>query len=460
MRGLCVLCAAGLMGSAAWASEAQSYSIDLKYDPASGEVTAKTDVALKPEPGAKTVTFYLHDELAIASVKIGGKPVPFDQTIVPYDYSYDTKASRVVVQTEGRDLSGGLAVAYKGRFSPSAARSPSDYMRGDRDGLYLRSYAYSLWFPVFAEANSTFPAVDFPSVRITAPADFHAVFIGEQIARVEKNGLATATWQAKSVGPYDAQLTLRRFAVKHSHGMTTYSLKDPASEAAADRILGYADRLFAYYRTHYRQTAAERPLHMIEEPKYGDIAGGNMVGLNETDWRTIQPDGEEMITLAHELVHAFVQTPTAKTDPIFTFQIEGFPSYFHLPALASVLGEDWYAKRLDKIEKLYQERRSTGKMGGEKMPPEKPILAIGLDELGIYKDVFVLNDRALLFWDYLRRKMPPAAFDALVRALTASSDVTAKNFFALIARHAPALQSDAHRWLETTDYPNEFRRNF
>jgi hypothetical protein len=457
MRGLCVLCAVGLLGTGAWASEAQKYSIDLKYDPGSGKVAAVAGVILKPVPATKTVTFYLHDELNVASVTIGDKPVVFRQAVVDYDYSYDTKANKVDVETAG--LAGPLVVAYQGRFSPSQARSPSDYMRGDRDGLYLRSYAYSLWFPVFAESNASFPAVDFEAVKITAPAGFRAVFVGEETHYVERSGWATSVWQAKSIGPYEAQLTLGRFAIKRNGAVIAYYLKDPASEAAADRILSYADKLLSYYRAHYRQAAADRPIHMVEEPKYGDIAGANMVGLSEANWRDIKPDGYEIITLAHELVHAFVQTPTAKTDPLYAFQVEGFPSYFHLPALASILGQAWYDKTLDGIEKRYLERRATGKDGADTLPPEKPILAMTPDEVGTYKDTFVLNDRALLFWDYLRRKMTLTAFDALVRELTASPEVSTGNFFALIEKHAPAFSADAHLWLETTAYSQGFRRN-
>lgn len=458
MRGLVILGCAALMGTSAWASEAERYSIDLKYDPGSTQVSAAAQVRLKPQSPAKTVTFYLHDELAVTAVTIGGKAAVFDQSIVPFDYSYDTKANRITVQTGGRDLSAGLKVDYHGRFSPSAARSPSDYMRGDKDGLYLRSYAYSLWFPIFAEDHSSFPAVDFERVTITAPADMRAVFVGEETDRVEKKGQASATWTARAVGPYDAQLTIGRFAVKRSNGMATYYLKDTASEAAAERILAYADKLFAYYRNHYRQTAAERPIHLVELPKYGDIASANMVGLSEADWRTIQPDGYEMITLAHELVHAFVQTQTPKSDPLYAFQIEGFPSYFHLPALAQVLGEAWYGKTLDTVQKNYLRRRATGKDGDDVLPREKPILSMTPDDVSRYKDTFVLNDRALLFWDYLRRKMARQEFDALVHDLTAAPAVTAESFFGLIGKHAPVLVGDAHRWLETTQYPQEFTR--
>lgn len=461
MRGLFAFGLSGLLlGSAAWASEAQSYAIDLTYSPSSGRTSITAEVKLKPEPQAKTVVFYLHDELKVTAVRIGGKSVSFRQTTVPYDYSYDTKAARIEVETDGRDPGEGLEVVYNGWFSPSKARSPSDYMRGDHDGLFLRSYAYSLWFPIFAEDRTGFPPVNFEKVRISAPKNYRAAFIGNEISRTERNGMATATWQATAVGPYDAQLTIRPFAVDHCGGLDAYHLTDSASADAAGRVCDEAGKLLAFYSSHYRAKAASRSILLVQEPAYGDIAGANMIGLADERWRQIKSDGDEVETLAHELVHAFVQTPTPKSDSLYVFQVEGFPSYFHLPALASVLGEDWYGHQLDRIQKLYLERRTTGKMGGEKMPPEKPILTIGPEEIGTYKDVFVLNDRALLFWDYLRRKMVRQDFDALVRELTASPEVTTKSFFGLIATHAPALQSDAHRWLETTDYPNEFRRNF
>jgi hypothetical protein len=460
MRGLFAFGLSGLLlGSAAWASEAQSYAIDLTYSPFSGRTSVVARVKLKPEP-AKTVVFYLHDELKVTAVRVDGRSVSFRQTTVPYEYSYDTKAARIEVETEGRDISGGLEVVYNGRFSPSAARSPSDYMRGDRDGLYLRSYAYSLWFPIFAEDRTSFPAVDFDKVRISAPKDYRAVFVGDEISRTELNGMATATWRATAVGPYDAQLTIRPFVVERCGGLLAYHLADTASADAAGRVCDEAGKLLAFYTGHYRDKAANHGVLLVQEPAYGDIAGANMIGLSDARWRGIKSDGDEIETLAHELVHAFVQTPTAKSDPLYAFEVEGFPSYFHLPALASILGQAWYDKKLDALEKRYLERRATGRDGSEALPPEKPILAMTADDVGKYKDTFVLNDRALLFWDYLHRKMTPAAFDGLVRELTASPEVTAKSFFALIARHAPALEPDAHRWLETAEYPSEFRRNF
>jgi hypothetical protein len=460
MRAFAALvCAAILASGAARASEAEKYRLTLGYDPASRQVTATAIVALKPEPSAKTIRFYLHDELTVSAITAGGKALAFRQEPVAYDYSYTTKASRVEVRVDGADLSKGLTIAYAGPFSPSAARSPSDYMRGDADGLYLRSYGYSLWFPIFAESGASFPPADF-ELTVSAPAAFHSVFVGQMLGRKEKAGIATETWQAKAVGPFDAQLTLRRFVVKQTGPVATYFLPDDASVAASGRIGALSRKLLAYYAAHYRGKAAGQTIHVVEEPEFGDTASGNVIGLQEKHWRTISEDGPEAVTLAHELVHAFVQTPTPVDDRLYAFELEGFPSYFHLPALASVLGEDWYQARQDAVQKAYLERRVSGKdRRGDALPPEKPILSLSASDVGTYKDVFVLNDRALLFWDFLRRKMARHDFDALVRDLTGRPHVTAADFFGLIATYAPNLQADAHTWLETTDFPDRLRRS-
>ncbi|HEX8936732.1 MAG TPA: hypothetical protein VF776_00555, partial [Sphingomicrobium sp.] len=104
MRGLCVLWAFGLLSTGAFASEARSYSIDLKYEPGTATVTAVAGVVLKPETGAKTLTFYLHDELNVTSITIAGRKAAFRQTTVPYEYSYDTKANKVEVEAAAGPL--------------------------------------------------------------------------------------------------------------------------------------------------------------------------------------------------------------------------------------------------------------------------------------------------------------------------------------------------------------------
>jgi hypothetical protein len=448
-----------LLAPPASAATVRKYDISLRYDPATTRVDAAVTLKLAPGNDGDLV-FYLHDELTVSSLSVGGKPLSFRQEIVPYDFSYDLKANRVRVAVGGANLSGGLKVVYAGRFSPSALRSPSDYMRGDKDGLFLRSYGYSLWFPIFAEAQQQLPPADFGRVRISLPAAFHAVFVGEFLGRSEKNGIATDTWTAKEVGGFDAQLTIRRFRVTRIGPVTTYYLSDAPSVASAGRIAALSGTLLEYYRSHYRAAAADRPIYVVQEPEYGDIAGHNVIGVQDKAWRAITPQSWEAETLAHELVHAFVQTKTPVNDPFYAFEVEGFPSYFHLPALASVLGDDFYEKRMDRVQKRYLERRASGKDGnGDPLPPEKPLFAMTQTDVGLYKDMFVLNDRALLFWDYLRRRLDRPVFDDFVRALTARPTVTAADFFALLQGRAPGVAADAHLWLETAEYPERFHRS-
>ena len=91
------------------------------------------------------------------------------------------------------------------------------------------------------------------------------------------------------------------------------------------------------------------------------------------------------------------------------------------------------------------------------MPPEKPIDAITADELSLYKDAFVLNDRVLLFFDFLRRRMGEAGFDAFCRDLCGRGTLDSASVRAIIAAHFPGSASEIEAWLSTTDYPEWMR---
>lgn len=457
LRNVYALILALFVAGAAGAAEPAAYDISLRYNPASAHVNAVATIALKA-PATSALTFYLHDELVVKDITVGGKALRFAQKTVDNEYSYDLKANQVVVELAGQSVSGGLRVVYEGRFSPSKARSPSDYMRGDKDGLFLRAYAYSMWFPTFEGPNQQPSRADY-TVHVTAPSAFRSVFVGQKLDRTEKDGWASETWVGKDIGGFDPQMTIRRFHEAKIGPITAYYLEDAKSVAAAERIAALSERLLAYFRTHYRAAAADRPIYVVQEPEFGDIASNNVIGVQDKAWRAMTPESWEAETLAHELVHAFVQTPTPVNDPFYAFSYEAFPSYFHLPALASVLGEDFYEKRMDRVQKRYLERRASGKdLDGNALPPEKPILSMSAGDIGVYKDTFVLNDRALLCLDHLRRQMGRPGFDDLVRELTARPSVMAADFFAVVAKRAPGEAANAHLWLETKDFPGNFRR--
>lgn len=89
--------------------------------------------------------------------------------------------------------------------------------------------------------------------------------------------------------------------------------------------------------------------------------------------------------------------------------------------------------------------------------PEKPLLEISADELSTYKDTFVLDDRALLLFDYVRRQLGPERFFDLTRGLFGQPELTAASFEATLVRFLPDARDAIHRWLHTADYPPEFR---
>ena len=243
-------------------------------------------------------------------------------------------------------------------------------------------------------------------------------------------------------------------------GVSVFSLTDPESLAGARKIVGLASELVRRYSQLYRtKPVANDRIHVVELPKFGDIASGNVFGMQVEEWRRFDVNAFGAQILSHELVHPYVQMATPNDDPMFALSIEGAPAYFDRPVLASIRGGRAYDDQMDRIQKRYLERRQPGAKDSEGLlPPEKPIFTMTRQDIGIYKDRFVLADRALLFWDYMRRRMGTAAFDAWVKEITNARRMGAVDFYNSIKRHAPALLKDAHIWLESKDYPDHFRR--
>jgi len=72
--------------------------------------------------------------------------------------------------------------------------------------------------------------------------------------------------------------------------------------------------------------------------------------------------------------------------------------------------------------------------------------------------VFVLDDRALLFFDYLRRRVGKDAFYAFTRDLFGRSELTGAVFEDVVRKHFGIPNEDLQLWLRTTEYPERFRR--
>lgn len=445
------------------------YEIDATFAPQNGSMeaacTIRFDPTSLPEPSESpstdapaSVVFYLHDQLSIDSLQVGGRTASFQIKSVDYRHSYTTKANRVTVSlTPEHDLREGMVVSYSGVFTPSAARSPSDYMRIDSDGVLLRAYGYSLWFPVFLDSGDNSYRVSFPKVVIRVPDPFVPVFVGNRVREEIQGGRRVSEWRAGAVDLYAVQLTARRFHVTSRDGVFLYHDGSAASQQAGKQITAYAKDLNRLFSTHYNPSRGFDQIHVMQMPKFGDISSGNVIGM--TDWNGFGSDEWSKRVLAHEFVHPFVQVPTDRSDKLFAFVIEGFPSYFHLPVLAELDGEASYEAYLARMEQSYLKKRRTGKGWRDRvLPPEKALYDLSPGDISIYKDMFVLNDRALLFFDYLRRKSGKQAFFQFTRKLFGRADLNSAVFESLVQDHFGISNEDLRLWLQTTEFPDRFRR--
>jgi hypothetical protein len=434
------------------------YSLDATFYPAEARMEARAGVVFAPDAivGDRAI-FYLHGELWVDSVLSGSHPVPYEQEKVLYDYEYSMVATQCTLELTDFAADDELIVFYSGYMNPSKVSSPSDYMRIDADGVFLRAYGYSLWFPVFLPARQDDYQVTFSPVAIRTPAEFRSVFLGTETNEHVDAGWRVTEWQAENISLFYAQCTAQRYEVTSEGNYFTYHYANEQSRTAAKDILAFAQRMNSLYDQHYRHGAEGGQFYIIEMPKYGDISSGNVTGLMSGSWRTFMDESWRQRALAHELVHPFVGVPVSRDDPLWSLAIEGFPSYFHLPILAEQLGDEWYQGYMNSTEERYLKYRETGvNRRGRPLPPEKPLLKISAEEMSTYKDEFVLSDRALLFLNYLLAKMGRDVFFEFTAELLNRDSLTAESFVQLIENYLPGSAKDVDLWLNTTEYPQRF----
>ncbi|HXV77730.1 MAG TPA: hypothetical protein VD788_15555 [Candidatus Polarisedimenticolaceae bacterium] len=453
LPGIVLLAGLGLVRAAPAAGvRAASYEIEVRCFPDESRLEGQARIRLAPAGRvAGTVRFWLHGELRATAVRAGRAELEFSQQRDYYEWDYSLIGNRVEVSLPKGAVPELLEVTWGGPLNPSKARSPSDYMRIDADGVFLRALGYSPWFPLFLDEDGDDHAVDFDLVRIEAPQELTAVFAGDHLRSTTDGKLTRSEWRARGLSLFDAQLTVRRFTILREGAIRVYPLRDEASVESAESILGFTRALLAYYTEHYAEDAVVGQLHVVEMPEFGDISSRNVVGIQQSSWRSFERSDGSKRTLAHELVHPFVQPDVARSDPLYALVIEGFPSYFHYPALAAIGALD-YDRRISEVRQSYLTKRRTGRdLHGRPLPTEKPITRITADEIGLYKDVFVLADRALLFLDDLRREMGEERFHAFTRELFALESVDDRAFRALVLGHLPDQRARLTLWLDTTE---------
>jgi hypothetical protein len=423
---------------------------------------AVMQVAIETEP-ATSLAFYLHGELRVHEILIDNVSAEFTQQPVFYPRNYSAIATQATVELD-RPRTGILdvTVKYGGMFNPSYATSPSNYMRIDREGAYLRAHGYSLWFPVLTGPQIAGETADFRRITVRTPEPFRAALTGRKVSDELVDGTYVSSWEVGERDSFALQLTVRPFVEASRHGIHLYHLDEPRSAEAASEILEMVRQLVDLYRDHYKASDGYEEAHVVELPNFASgISSGNTIGITSGQWRgfslTDEDTGLETL-IAHELVHPFVQPEVSDESPLAALFIEGFPAYFHLPVLAQMLGDEWYTDHMQRVENKYLERRKTGKTPwGTELPEEKAILEITRDEIGRYKDTFILSDRVLLFLHDLRRRAGVDGFKKMTRELRAEDGLTPAGFMDFIQRFVPIERGDLRLWLETSEYPERLR---
>ncbi len=440
------------------AIKVSNYEIDAKFIPEKSFFEAKTIVVLTGKT-MENIEFYLHGEINIDSIYVDGSALDYEEEKVYYSDNYSLIANKTVIKSEPGNLSGKkIEIYYSGYFNPSKARSGSDYMRiTPTEGVLLRSFGYSLWFPVFLADKQDSYSTNFEKVTIRTPKKLKAVVTGQQIKEYVEGNERITIWKPGLAQIHAVQCTALEYAVFEKKNISVYHKNNKASLQNSKEILEFSNKLQKLFSQKYIQTSSSDPLYIMEMPKYGDISSGNVVGIQSRKWKDFNKQIWPKITLAHELVHPYVQLPVLKTNPFYAFIIEGFPSYFHYLALIETEGEEFYNKNMGWYEKNYIYKKKHGKHPrGWSIPKEKAILDITDDEIGEYKDCFILSDRVLLFFNHLRQKMSKEDFNKYVKELFSLKSIDYKIFETLTVKYLPDFKNDLSIWLKGTEFPDRF----
>jgi len=256
----------------------------------------------------------------------------------------------------------------------------------------------------------------------------------------------------------NVQLIVRPFSVKERDGIYLYHLDNDKSRESVEDMFEFVGQLKTLFEAHFREIKTTPQLHIAELPNFASgISSGNMIGITSGQWQNfnLESENDELkLLVAHELVHTYVQVPTDRQNPVSALVVEGFPDYFYFPILGEIFGEEWYQKYMILVEESYLRKKKTKTTRrGNPLPPEKPILSFTFDDIGNYKDTFILNDRVRLFLNYIRSKLGKNDFKKFTRKLCSMPYLNVPLLKELIYKYLPGSEKDIAIWLETNDYP-------
>lgn len=450
------------------AQQVSSYVINIDFFPKDAQMwgyPVLNDAFMKgnakiefSEINSDKMTFYLHGELKIDSIISGNNLIKYNSEKILYDKDYSMVALKTTINSSDVTPKKMIHIYYSGFMDPSRARSLSDYMCINKyTGVYLRAYGYSTWFPIFLEPGQDSYNVNFKNVTVRLPENFKCVVTGEFINETLENGNYIAVWKPGIADISDIQCTARDYNVISKENVFVYFL---GKRENGEKIIEYAVKLRNLYFTNLQSIHDASSLFIIEMPEYGDISSQNVIGISTDVYNDFDNDIYSKLTIAHELVHPYVSIPVSKDNPFSALVVEGFPSFFHIYGLKRILNDSVFGieKYMKRVEKSYMKKKQTGKNSrGYELPVEKPILKISYDEIGIYKDKFVLSDRVNLFLYHIWTEIGDKSYDQFLKELFQFISIEYKSFEKLILKYIPGYKDKLNIWLNTIDYPKSIQ---
>ncbi|MFC2103657.1 hypothetical protein ACFLSS_04430, partial [Bacteroidota bacterium] len=241
--------------------------------------------------------FYLHGELKIDSILAGNKKIEYGAEKVLFDYSYNMVALQVTIGASNVTSKKVLNIYYSGFLNPSRARGLSDYMYINQSkGVFLRSYGYSLWFPIFLKSRQDSYEADFKNITIKLPSSYKCIVGGELINEFVENDIYTAIWKPGVTDLHDIQCAAQNYKINSRNNVFVYYISDKSN---SDKILDYAIKLKNLYSENLKNDNESLPLFIMEMPKYGDISSSNVVGISEQNFNSFNDGLISKKTIAH-----------------------------------------------------------------------------------------------------------------------------------------------------------------